>query len=127
MAVGGAAQAGGSIMGGAALSGDYNMQANEVSLEARQKAMAIRRLAKETRSAADAGYAAAGVDVGSGSPRVAAQFISHNAEVDALNAIASGDNTAASLRKSGRAAKNAGFMNAAVSAIGTYAAYAALA
>jgi hypothetical protein len=125
--LGGAASAGSSVLGGQAQAAGYSKSADQLVLEARQRAAAIRRLAKETLSSATADYAASGVDVGSGSPRVAAQYISHNAEVDALNAMASGEAAAASARKSARAASNSGLLNAAGSALGAYGAFLALA
>lgn len=123
---GGAASAGGSVLGGQAQAGAYYGSADQIELESRQRALAIRRLAKETLSAANADYGAAGVDVTSGSPRVAAEYVSHNAEVDVLNSIASGNAAADSARKSARAAKNAGIMGAATSALAAYGAYVAL-
>lgn len=127
IALGGAASAGGSILGGQSANAGYREQADQVQLDARTKAMAIRRLAKETMSGARADYAAAGVDVNSGTPTVVGKAISHNSEVDALNAIASGDAAARSLRKSGAAANNAGLMGAASSALAAYGTYALLA
>lgn len=124
---GGAASAGASVLGGQAQAGAYYGSADQIELESRQRALAIRRLAKETLSSANADYAAAGVDVGSGSPRVAAKYVSHNAEVDVLNSIASGNAAADSVRKSANAAKNSGYLQAAESAIVTYGAYLALA
>lgn len=127
IALGGAAGAGGSILGGQASNAGYREQADQVQLDARTKGMAIRRLAKETISATRADYGASGVDVNSGSPAVVGKSISYNSEVDALNAIASGDATARSLRKSGQAANNSGLMGAASSALAAYGSYALLA
>lgn len=127
MGAGAAFSGGSSILGGQASNAGYREQADQVQLQARQKAVAIRKLAADTISASRADYAAAGVDVNSGSPTVAAKSISYNSEVDALNAIASGDATARSLRKSGSAANNAGLIQAAGTALSAYGYYAALA
>lgn len=125
IAIGGALKAGGSIMGGNAQKDAADAQAAQVDVQARQKAKAIRYLAKQTLGTARADYAASGVDVNSGSPLVAAKTIKFNSEVDALNAIASGQAASASLRKSGSAAQTAGYLQGAGSLLGSFGSIAA--
>lgn len=115
-----ALKAGGSIMSGNAQGAADEAQAAQVDLQTRQRARSIRYMAKQTISSARADYAASGVDVNSGSPELAQKTISYNSEVDTLNAIASGEAAAASLRRSGRAARNAGLINAAGSILGAF-------
>lgn len=122
LAIAGGAVASGlsSVMGGNASKSAYNAQADQVTLEARQKAAAIRRLARQTVGAARAQYAANGVDVNSGSPTIVQKDITYNSELDALNAIASGNATAKSLRKSGSAAQSASILGAAGTGLSAY-------
>lgn len=111
----------GSIMAGNAAKSAADDQAAQVEQQTKQRARSIRYLAKQTLAAARADYAASGVDVNSGSPIVAAQTISYNSEVDTLNAIASGEANARSIRKTGKAQQQAGYWGAAGSLLGAFA------
>jgi hypothetical protein len=115
------AKGAGSIMSGNAANDAAQAQADQVTLQARQRARSIRYMAKQTLGAARADYAASGVDVNSGSPLVASDTINFNSEVDALNAIASGEATARSIRRSGKAQQSAGYLDAAGSLLGAFA------
>lgn len=111
----------GSIMAGNAAQSAADDQANQVLVQTRQRVRNIRYMAKATLGSARADYAASGVDVTSGSPIVAQRTITYNSEVDALNAMASGVATAASIKRSGKAQQTAGYIGAAGSLLGSFA------
>lgn len=113
--------AGGSIYEAHQQQSEDDRLAAQATWQARRKASIIRYQAKQTLSAARASYSAAGVDVGSGSPLEAYKTISYNSDVDALNALASGDTTAYNLKRSGDAAMTAGYIRAGASVLGAYA------
>jgi hypothetical protein len=116
-----AVSAAGSIMSGQAQQSEADKLAAGATLQARQRARSIRYMARQTLGTARADYAASGVDVNSGSPVVAERTINFNSEVDALNALASGNAEAASLKRSGRAANDAGWIKAGTSVLGAFA------
>lgn len=119
--IAGAVKGAGSIMAGNAAQDAANAQATQIEQQTKQRVRNIRYLAKQTIAGARVDYAASGVDVNSGSPVVAGRTITFNSEVDALNALASGQATAASIRRSGRAQQTAGYLNAAGSLLGSFA------
>lgn len=75
--------------------------------DAKLKAIGIRRLARQARGAATAGYAASGVDVGSGSAKIVDEQIIRDSEYDAMNALLTGQRRAKYARDSGKAAGDA--------------------
>jgi len=86
--------------------------------EARQHAIIIRRSAREARGQARADLAASGVVLDEGSPLTVDRTIIYRSELDALNVLASGEAAARSVHKSGNAAVNASYFNAAGSILG---------
>jgi len=116
----------GSVMAGDARKKAAYDEASGVELEARMRAKNIRKLATEVRAEARADYAGSGVMVDEGSPLVVDAYITRESELDALNTILSGELRAKSLRKSGKAAQKAGYIDAADSALGGYGDWASL-
>lgn len=107
-----AAKAGGSILAGKAEKRAAYDAASQAELEARVRAMNIRKAAAETRGAARASYAASGVTVDEGSALIADAAITRNSELDAFYTILSGNTRGASLRRQGRAAQTGGILGA---------------
>jgi hypothetical protein len=97
--------------------------AQGVNADARLQARQIRRLAREYRGAATAGYAASGIDVSGGTPLVAEHEITQRSEEDALFTILGAKNRATSLRRQGKAAQTAGNLEAASTILGAAGSY----
>lgn len=116
--IGAAVSATGSVMKGNAAKSAATEEGNQVQAEARLQARQIRRLAREQRGAADAAYAGAGVDISEGTPLIAEHEITQRSEEDALFTILGAKNRAASLRKQGKAAQKAGYIEAAGTILG---------
>jgi hypothetical protein len=126
IAVGTVLKAGGSIMKGNAAAKAANRSADSVIADSRFEAKKIRELARQNRSEADAAFSASGVDVSQGTPELIQREIARKSEMDALNTILGGERQAKALRKSGQAAKTAGYLGAASSALGGYSDYAGM-
>jgi hypothetical protein len=75
--------------------------------DAKAKAKGIRRLAREARGAATAGFASSGVDVSSGSAALVDEQIVRDSEMDVMNALLTGKRRAKYARDSGKAAGDA--------------------
>lgn len=106
-------------------------QAGQAQDGAAAEAEQIRQAARRQRAAAQAAYAASGVDVGTGSAIKIDQTIAKGGEYDALNAIISGGNGAKSLTaealtygKAAKAARTAGYASAASTLMSAGASYA---
>lgn len=112
---------GGSVLGGNAKKRALYDEASQAELEARVRAMNIRKLAAQTRSAARAGYAASGVVVDEGSALLADADITRQSELDAFYSIFSGQSRGASLRRQGRAEQTGGLLSGFGSALSSYA------
>ena len=131
MAVSTVASAGGSILQGQQQRRAANAQAAELDMQAAQErdaAMAqaekIRRAGRYQTAEADAGYAASGVSVDTGTPVEVGRAIRRNAEEDAYNTILTGERRGRSLntqadqaRRAGKNAAAAGIVNAASSVL----------
>lgn len=113
-----AVSAAGSIMKGNADKSAANSQADAELAQAKVQASRIRRAASDTRSEATAAYAASGVDVTAGTPLVVEGEITRRSEQDALSLLNAGEQRAAALRKSGKAAQTGGYLSAAGSVLG---------
>lgn len=113
--------AAGSIMSGKAKKRAAYDEASQVALEAKVRAMNIRKLAAQTRSAARAGYAASGVVVDEGSALLADASITRESEFDAFYTILSGETRAQALRRQGQAEQTAGWLGAGATVLGAFA------
>jgi hypothetical protein len=114
-----AAKATGSVLGGKAQKRAAYDEAAGLQDEARAQAKVIRRQAAESRSTAAANYAASGVSVAEGTPLIIDRVITQRSEEDVGNTLLTADRRAAALRKSGKAAQTAGYLNAAGSVLQT--------
>jgi hypothetical protein len=108
-----AIKAGQSLMGGSADKAAGKAAAALEISQSQQTARNIRRRAKEAQGAAAADYAAAGVDVGQGSPVEAERQIAFESEYDALNALLTGKRRAAAAKKGGALSAQASAFDAA--------------
>lgn len=105
-------------------------QAGQQQDAAAAQAEQIRKAAKRQRAAAEAAYAAGGVDVGVGSPITVDNEIARGGELDALNTIITGGRGAESLTqeaiaygKQANAARMAGYGQAASTLLSAGAGY----
>lgn len=116
--------AAGSTMRGNAGRAAADSEAQSVNAEARLQARQIRRLAKEYRGAATAGYASSGIDVSEGTPLIAEREITQRSEEDALFTILGANKRAGALRRQGKAQQTAGNLEAGGSILGAAGSYA---
>lgn len=123
LVIGTVAGSAGSVMAGDARKKAAYDEASGVEMEAKIRAKNIRKLAREVRGEARAGYAGSGVVVDEGSALIVDQHITRESELDALYTILSGDMQAKSLRKTGKAASTAGWINAGTTALNAYGSY----
>jgi hypothetical protein len=120
-AAGAVISAGSSILGGRSAKKAGKAAAAAEEAAAMERAKNIRKAGRETRSAANAAFAASGVDVnGGGTPDVIQRTIAYESELDAINAILSGKRNARALRKGGQAAQTASVLDAGATLASAY-------
>jgi hypothetical protein len=111
---------GGSLMGGRDAKKAGKLAGEAEFAEALVTAKQIRREARRSRSATQAGYAGAGIDVSEGTPLIADTELARLSEEDALNTILMGSQRRSALKKGGQVAQRAGQFNAATTALSAY-------
>ena len=102
-----------SLAGGIARNEQAKSLASIEQLAGNMRARAIRRAAVQETGSARAAAAASGVSVSSGSVMEAERDIARYSEQDAMVAVLTGDNRAATMRGNGRAALSGGVDQAA--------------
>lgn len=114
------------IVAGEEQKGDAKVQANQMDLDAQaeldaanERADLIRKAGAKTRSNARAAYAAAGVDVGVGSPVLIDEEVATDVESDAWSEVLTGNSQARrmrsqadQIRRGGKAAADTGYQRA---------------
>ena len=115
-----AMSAGGSLMGGRDAKHAGKIAGEGEFADAVAQAKQIRRAAARSRSATQAGYAGAGIDVSQGTPLLADAELVRLSEEDALNTILSGSNRRRALKGGGQVAQQASYFNAASTALSAY-------
>lgn len=119
-------QAGGQIAGGFETKRLADWEASQLEADAAVRAAKIRKAGKLTQGTARSGYAASGVDVGTGTPAEVDRIIARNVEQDALTELLYGKRRADALRTAGKTAVTSSLIGGAGSVLSSAATYNAL-
>lgn len=102
----------GSVLGGQGAKRSAAENARLELMAAKDTAKLIRRRAKEAQGSAAAGYAASGVEVGTGSAGEVERQIAYESEFDAMNTLLTGKRRAAAAKAGGAIAAQQSALNA---------------